>query len=252
MAEAMLGDLSDVSRVLFPADFNTASAVMQRLYQTRGQIWSIVIPKSDVIPELFTPAEAQRLLQDGALQLDWASAEAPELIITAIGAYQLEQSLRAQERLKTRGLATRVVYMLEPGRFREPRTEREAAHLASEKIRVALYESSARARIFVSHTRPEAMLGVLSPLNTGYESCRGLGFRGRGGTLNIEGMLFVNRCSWAHIVDEAVRLCNRDRRVFLEDAEIAALEQRRSPEGIIIGPIQRSEDNGQDRGPASG
>ncbi|MGH7872322.1 MAG: xylulose 5-phosphate 3-epimerase, partial [Candidatus Binatia bacterium] len=45
MAETMLGELSHVSRVLFPPDFNTAAAMMERIYQTRGQFWTVVIPK---------------------------------------------------------------------------------------------------------------------------------------------------------------------------------------------------------------
>jgi hypothetical protein len=52
MAEAMLGELSHISRVLFPPDFNTAAAMMERIYQTRGQFWTVVIPKADAIPNL--------------------------------------------------------------------------------------------------------------------------------------------------------------------------------------------------------
>ena len=38
MAEAMLGEPSDVSRVLFPPDRNTAAVLIQAVYRTRGQI----------------------------------------------------------------------------------------------------------------------------------------------------------------------------------------------------------------------
>jgi hypothetical protein len=104
MAEAMLGELSHVSRVVFPADFNTAAAVMERLYQTQGQFWTLVIPKADGIPDLFTPAEAKRLMDDGGLRLDWAghAADRAELILVAVGAYQLGEVLRASRRLTER------------------------------------------------------------------------------------------------------------------------------------------------------
>ena len=68
MAEAMLGEPSDVSRVLFPADHNSATAVVHGAYETQGQIWTLVVPKGEV-PQLFTPEEAERLLRDGALRL---------------------------------------------------------------------------------------------------------------------------------------------------------------------------------------
>src|SRR5439155_893848 len=51
MAEAMLGEPSDVSRVLFPPDRNTAAVLLQAVYQTRGQIWTLVVPKAEHDPE---------------------------------------------------------------------------------------------------------------------------------------------------------------------------------------------------------
>ena len=65
MAEAMLGEPSHVSRVLFPPDFNSAAAVMEAVYRTHGQIWTLVVPKAEVIPDLLTPDEARRLVKDG-------------------------------------------------------------------------------------------------------------------------------------------------------------------------------------------
>lgn len=55
--------------------------------------------------------------------------------MTAIGADQLIETLRASERLADRGVAHSVVYLLEPGRFRAPRGPREASHLASADVR---------------------------------------------------------------------------------------------------------------------
>lgn len=49
------------------------------------------------------------------------------------------------------------------------------------------------ARLFVTHTRPEPVLGVLGPLHTGPRTS-GLGYVNQGGTLSTPGMLFVN-CS---------------------------------------------------------
>jgi hypothetical protein len=90
------------------------------------------------------------------------------------------------------------------------------------------------ASLVVSHTRPETMLGLLAPLHTG-PRCAALGFVNVGGTLDIDGMLFVNRCSWAHCVDAVAGLLGIERRRLLEVEELEALDGQRSPEGVIVG-----------------
>ncbi len=240
MAEALMGEPADVSRVLFPADYNTAAEVMAAVYRTRGQIWTLVVPKADGIPDLFTPAEAVRLVAEGAVRLDWAGLrpDRARLILTAVGAYQLGEVLEASRRLADRGVEHAVVYMLEPGRFRAPRGAREAAHVAPAQVRARLYPDEVRPRLFVTHTRPEPLLGVLGPLHTGAQTAA-LGFTNFGGTLNVGGMLFVNRSTWAHAVEAAARLLGIDRAGLLTAEEVAALDGRRSPEGVLVGAEPR-------------
>jgi phosphoketolase len=195
-----------------------------------------VIPKYDSVPELFSPDEAGQLLRDGAIRLDWAGHDGNghQVILTAVGAYQLEQVVRASVRLNDRGVPHSVVYMLEPARFRFPRGEGESAHAVSAGVRAALYPDQVSARIFVTHTRPETILGVLQPLNTGAGRTVGLGFAGQGGTLTTCGMLFVNRCTWAHILLEVAGLLSLPPDGLLDSHEQAALGGRLSPEGVII------------------
>jgi phosphoketolase len=236
MAEAMLGELSDVSRVIFVADYNTAAVVMRGVYLTQRQIWTIVLAKYEAVPDLFTPAEATQLLEQGAMRLDWAGHNTAEqrLVLTAIGGYQLEEVLKASARLTDHDIPHSVVYMLEPGRFRTPRSKGEEAHAAPHDLKDDLYPGSAPARIFVVHTRPETILGVLHPFTTGSDHTAALGFVGQGGTLTTSGMLFVNRTTWAHILDEAARLLGLPREELLTSQELAALDGRANPEGIII------------------
>jgi phosphoketolase len=236
MAEAMLGEPSDVSRVLFVPDYNTAAVVMRGLYQTHGQIWTLVIPKIDVIPDLFTSDEGVRLLEQGAMRLEWAGYELArqQVVLTAVGAYQLEQVVKASEGLRERQVPHSVVYMLEPGRFRKPRSKGESAHVALSRLQEELYPDSVRARVFVTHTRPELLLGTLQPLNTGSERTTALGYINHGGTLNVPGMLFVNRCTWAHIMEEAARVLGTSREALLTAPELAALDGKACPEGVII------------------
>jgi phosphoketolase len=235
MAEAMLGEPSDVSRVLFIPDYNTASVIIHSLYRTHGQIWTLIVPKLDVIADLFTFEEASLLLEEGAVRLNWACCEPAKqkVILTAIGAYQLQEILRASARLLERNIPHSTVYMLEPGRFRFPRNEREGMHSVPASLQADLYPESVPARVFVTHTRPEPLLGTLQPLNTGRGKTVALGFINRGGTLNVRGMLFVNRCTWAHVLMEAARVMGISREDLLDSEETAALDGKISPEGII-------------------
>jgi phosphoketolase len=209
---------------------------MQGVYQTQGQIWTLVVPKIDQAPDLFAPEDANHLLEQGAMRLDWAGHEVTRqrVVLTAIGSYQLEEILKASARLTEREVPHSVVYMMEPGRFRLPRSEGEQAHAAPAKLREELYPDSVPARIFVTHTRPEPILGALQPLHTGIGRIAALGFIGQGGTLTVPGMLFVNRCTWAHILWEIASILGLTQEELLTSEELAVLNGRASPEGVII------------------
>ncbi len=236
MAEAMLGEVSDTSRVVFVADYNSAAAVIRQVYQTHGQLWTIVAPKSGSVADLFTPVEAEQLILDGGTAINWAShrRDEAELILTAIGAFQLEEVLKASVRLTERDVPHSVVYLLEPGRFRVPRTAGETAHAATQELRDELFPETAQARVFVTHTRPEPLLGTLGELHTGYRTTRGLGFISHGGTLNLNGMLFINHCTWAHVLEQVADVTSMPLDTLLSQDERDALAGQRSPEGVII------------------
>jgi len=236
MCEAMLGEPSDVSRVLFPADHNSAMACIDACYRTRGRIFTLVVPKSETLPVLFDEVQARRLVAEGAMRLDWlgsAAGRKPAVILTAIGAYQLGEVLRAAERLEERGVGTAVNYLIEPGRFRDPRGRREAACQTDAALRHRLYPERAPHRVFACHARPEVMAGVLRPLDTGRRTVF-LGYANHGGTLDTAGMLFVNRLSWAHVVRAAMRSLGVDLAQLLDRDEIDAIEGRRNPGGLIV------------------
>ena len=95
-----------------------------------------------------------------------------------------------------------------------------------------LYPASVTPRVFLTHTRPEPLLGALAPLHTGARTIA-LGFLNQGGTLSVGGMLFMNRATWAHCLDAVDSLLGLRRDDLLASDEIAALDRRRSPEGVI-------------------
>ncbi len=162
--EAMLGEMSDVSRVLFPADYNSTLAVLPSVFTERGRISCMVIPKRER-PCVFNAGEAETLARHGALVVDedTSTGEEPILLI-ASGAYQLSEAIRACERLRETGTAFRLVYLQEPGRFRQPRDPHEAAFCLNEFERERLFPHRLQRRVALTHMRPEVFRGHLHNL----------------------------------------------------------------------------------------
>ena len=102
--EALLGEMSDMVRVLFPADHNSALALLPTIYRSRGQLACLVIPKRDR-PMVFDAVQAERLARDGAILVEERCGSDPLLLI-ANGSYQLEQMRRAAQRWPRPGRPT--------------------------------------------------------------------------------------------------------------------------------------------------
>lgn len=238
MAESMLSETSDISRVVFPADYNSAAGTIRQLYQTQGQIWTLVVPKRET-PLLFSEEEAVKLLRDGALPIKWLgyNAKQSQITLIAIGAYQLLEVIEASKRLKERGVAHSVVYIMEPGKFREARNDGESEFVASLTTRKTIIPENTKNLIIVSHTRPEVMLGTLQPLWVG-RNVKALGFINQGGTLGVDDMLFVNKCSWAHILLHSCQMVGLDPSDILHNKELRALNGKISPDGVVTKRVE--------------
>ncbi len=88
-------------------------------------------------------------------------------------------------------------------------------------------------RIIASHMRPEPTLGVLRAIDTGPRKTRALGYISRGGTLDVPGMLFANRSTWAHIVAEAADALCIDPASILGVEELAAVRGDGDPRSVM-------------------
>lgn len=223
IGEALLGEMSDTARVLFPVDTNSAMAALRAAYQGRGQVACLIVSKRD-LPHRLGGEAALKFIADGAAHIEGEPGDA-ELQLVAIGAYQLEEALKAAHRLKTRGRRVLVTAISEPGRFRIPRDPIEAAFTASENDVAALFPAGLP-RVIVSHTRPEPMLGLLRRIDFGPQRTVARGYISRGGTLDVAGMLFANRCTWAHLADAAGTLAGWKRDEILSATEQGALDGR--------------------------
>jgi len=229
-AETLLGEMSDVSRVVFPADWNSAQAALYAAYQTHGQFWSMVVPKR-ALPVRFSQEQAAQLMRDGAISV--RKPAAARMLLVAIGAYQLEEALQAADRLDQRGWPAAVTYILEPGRFRSARDPLEARVTAGAEALEDLFPSALQTRVVLTHTRPEPMTGVLRRLDTGAATTRVLGYVSRGGTLDVGGMLFANRTTWAHAVAAAAQAAGVAVDRLLEPAEAKAVRGEGDPAVVM-------------------
>lgn len=233
MAECMLAESADVSRVFFPPDYNSASLLMHKLYQTRGEVWTMVVAKQPAAV-LFSEEACETLYAQGAIRLDQVGyrPEQASLALVAIGTYQLQEVLKASQRLSNATIPHCVVYVQEPGRLRTPRNAGEQDFSVPDAILQQLLPASIKHIVFITHTRPEPMTGVLARVSKG-RTMEGLGFVNEGGTLDIEGMLFVNRCSWAHILERALAMLGTASDGILSPEERDALCGKTSPDGVI-------------------
>ncbi|MGP2492883.1 xylulose 5-phosphate 3-epimerase [Mesorhizobium sp. PUT5] len=226
IGEALLGEMSDTARVLFPVNANSAMAALRSVYDGSGQVACLIVSKRDM-PHRLDGAAAGRFVTKGAAHIDGDPGEA-DLQLVAVGAYQLEEALKAAHRLKGHGHRIVVTAVCEPGRFRAPRDPLEAAFAANDEEVAALFPTELP-RVVVTHTRPEPMLGLLRRLDGGPTRTVARGYISRGGTLDVAGMLFANRCSWAHLTDAAVQLAGWSRDELLTQAERAAIDGRGNP-----------------------
>jgi phosphoketolase len=238
--EALLGEMSDVSRVVFPADCNSACAALHACYATHGQVWAMVVPKRP-LPVWFTPEQARRLAAEGAVRLHGSGRATEQLLLVATGGYQLLEVMKASARLDYADIEHAVVYLQEPGRFRTPRDSREQACLAPSRIRETLFPASARTRVFLTHTRPESCIGMLRPLLSDPLQTPVLGYLNQGGTLDVQGMLFANKCTWVHVLAAAANGLGEPPDTLLSADEFGALMGETGPEAIFEPALQHVE-----------
>lgn len=230
--EALMNEMGDVSRVLFPADWNCAIVALQAAYSANAQIWTLVVPKRD-LPVRFSPEQARQLIERGAVRIRVVGYEDERLQLIATGAYQLTEVLKASERLEYAGVDHTVIYLQEPGRFRIPRDELEGEEVLAPEIIDALFPESAAVRVFVTHTRPEPFIGTIWPLLRNPVQTPVLGYVNRGGTLDEKGMLFANRCTWVHVLAAAAVGLGDQPEVWLNEAELGALMGECAPSAIF-------------------
>ncbi|MFL1468112.1 xylulose 5-phosphate 3-epimerase [Marinobacter sp. HN1S83] len=231
--ESLLAEMNDVSRVVFPADYNSALAALPGIYQGRGTLTCMVVPKRER-PCLFNEKEAQALAHNGALVVDEDTSSGEPLLLIANGAYQLSELMRACDRLRETGTPFRLIYLQEPARFRQPRDACEATVCLSEFERERLFPARLHRRVALTHMRPEVFRGHLHRLFPEPRQSRVLGYINRGGTLNEAGMLFANRCSWAHALTACANVMERPPGEWLSSTELAAVEGQGNP-SVITG-----------------
>jgi len=231
LCEAWMAEPPDRARVQFPVDWNSVLACMDACYRTHGEIWVMVVPKRPV-PDALDEAQSRQLAARGALRLVGTGAPEEKLVLVAIGSYQLVEVLRASERLGQHAVAHAVVVVVEPGRLKSPHDSAEAQATWTDDDLAEIFPEHSDVRIVVSHTRPEPITGVLRRIDTGPRRTSYLGFINRGGTLDTFGMLFANRCTWAHVLSRAAETMGLASQSWLTAPEWAAVQGHGDPETL--------------------
>lgn len=234
LCEALLNEMSDMARVVFPADANSALATLRACYGDMGSIWNLVVAKSKV-PVMLTPEQSQELVEQGAICLR-GHCQA-EVQIIAVGSYQLQQALLLSDRLMQKNQPHSVVYMLEPGRFRFARDVWEKSHQSEPLLQQALFSHKIKQRLFFFHGHGEAILSCCRPLDLGPARTFALGYVNQGGTLNSDGMLFANKCTWAHGALQLSRRLGLRDDAWLSDVELDAVLGIGDPYQLINRPF---------------
>ncbi|MDP3458794.1 MAG: xylulose 5-phosphate 3-epimerase, partial [Hyphomonas sp.] len=225
IGEALLGEMSDISRVIFAIDAATGVEALRQIYASRGVIGCIIAPKRST-PNVCSDASARQAFETGVITIE--NDPEADLQLVAIGAYHLVETRRAAGRLREHGHPVRVSAIIEPGRLRQPRDEFEAAFVLSDQS-LSEFFPPGLPRVLASHTRPEPMMGLLRRIDEGPSTFRGHGYLSRGGTLDTPGMLFANRCTWAHLVASAADLIGVRVEKLLSAPELAAVKGRGDP-----------------------
>lgn len=225
ISEALLGEMSDVSRVIFAVDAATGVEALRRIYASRGVIGCITAPKRPVA-DVFSDTEAQQAFETGAAAVE--SDPGAQIQFITIGAYQLAEARRAAKRLRTTGIGVNVTVILEPGRLRSPRDRFEESFVICDQVIRDLFPAGL-VRLLVTHTRPEIMTGLLRRLDEGPSLLRAHGYLSRGGTLDTAGMLFANRSSWAHLILSAAEMLGVAASRLLFPSELAAANGQGDP-----------------------
>ncbi|NNM52581.1 MAG: xylulose 5-phosphate 3-epimerase [Pseudomonadales bacterium] len=231
LVEALAGEMSDMLRIIYPADALSAVMAIRSVYAERGRLGVLVIPKLE-LPVQMTLQQADELSREGACVLQDPPGAMVDLV--ACGAYQLHEMLRVSQRLQERGHAARLVYMQEPFRFRAARDALEAIYV-SQRIQ-HYFSATAQARVFLIHGRPEAMLGHLRPLDLGPNRCAFMGYINQGGTLNVAGLLYANRCTYAHVLARLSGLLQQPAGFYLSQEELSAVEGLGDPYTLMAMP----------------
>ena len=203
LAELLMSEMSETSRVLFPVDATTAVAALRSIYSARGVIGAVVVPKNE-LPVVLSAEQAQQACAAGFIHVAGRPDQA-NVQLVAIGAYQLHEALAAAQTLQEQGHAVCVTCLIEPGRLRDPRDELEAGFVQPHAA-VNAHFPQGLPRIVVSHCRPETTLGIVRPLDSGPGKTQALGYINAGGTFDTQGMLLANRCTAHHIVQAALNV----------------------------------------------
>lgn len=152
LAEALLEAESEVVRIMFPPDANSAMNCLKAVYGVPGVVSLLCLP--DARLPVLSPEQSGELVRNGALCLSGHCAA--ELQLVACGGLALAHARLVSRRLKAQGRPHSLVYVLEPARLSKWFDDHDNTGL--------LFPEHIRQRLLISDLSPEGWLGSLSSI----------------------------------------------------------------------------------------
>lgn len=170
--ETLLAQPADQVRVMLIPDANTAMACLKACYGEFGMVVQLVLP--EVGPLCLDARQAEQLVAHGALCL--AGNCAADVQLVACGAQALRVAQTVSLRLRAHDVSHSLVYVLEPGRFRQPRDSQEQEHQADASLVDTLFPHHVRQRLVLTDLCPEVLIRQCQSLDQGPQRTAVLGY----------------------------------------------------------------------------
>jgi hypothetical protein len=171
--ETLLAQPADQVRVMLIPDANTAMACLKACYGEFGVMVQLLLP-ADIASLCLDARQAEQLVAHGALCL--AGNCAADVQLVACGAQALQVAQTVSLRLRAHDVSHSLVYVLEPGRFRQPRDNREQEHQADASLVDTLFPHHVRQRLVLTDLCPEVLISQCQPLDLGPQRTAILGY----------------------------------------------------------------------------
>lgn len=219
LINSLLAKTTSFARLYFPIDVNSSLVLIYKVLASKNQVNLITVDKRDK-PQWLSLEESKRLVEDGYIEMDWASnndTSKEDVVLASSGDYQNLENLAAIDLLNDLipELKLKVVYFGEIshkglGSFDNPLDTKE-------KLEEVL--TSDRDIIFNFHGYPSAIESLMYKFNIAGR-LKVFGYQEQGTTTTPFDMQILNGTSRYHIAIECLKSASKFNKKVEEEKEV--------------------------------